>query len=741
MYEKLTRIEQIIFDVLAMALVLFYSYSAVVAPAATQYHRGIYVVITYVLILLLYKSRNAIMRVVDYLMIIASIVTVGYWIVNFEAINYRTGAETQLDTWIAVVGVLIGIELARRVVGNVFVILGTIMLLYGVFGAHMPDLIAHAGDSFPSLCVSIFYKSDGVFGIMANVLATYVILFVLFGAYLEASGAQKFFIDWPLAAVGHKIGGPAKVSVIASGLFGSISGSAIANTVSTGAFTIPMMKRSGFPPHVAGGIEPAASIGGMFMPPIMGAGGFIMAELTGMPYSKIMLIAVFPAVMYFFSVFVMVHYYAKGKNIVGEKSEFSAGQILRKEWVYIMPLVVITVFMLTGYSPGYAAILGLATCVAVSHKTRDTAMNLAIVAIMALVLVGGFINKGVGSYTDNAFTIQYRGDGSAATMTIVKDGDASMLVTECAGDEAHNLNLKLADYATLQDLIVAINSVDPYSARVRSKHRDEVTPLDLKPAVARDIMSDRYFAGLEGYMTTPQAAPYRKILSPDMLVLYGLVLSVGLAFWRRSRGTDVVVELTRFVDAARQGAEQSLKIGATLGVIGIIIGVLTYSGLVLTFADIVIHLADGSLVMTILLIALASLVLGMGVPVTAAYLITAVVAVPALTHLGVNEIAAHMIVYWLSQDSNITPPVCIAAFAGATIAKANMWKTAFTSFKFAKFLYLGPFLFGYVPGFSLNGTPRDIIVSFVLIIIGTWLYAWLLSGIWLNWFRRKPAQA
>jgi TRAP transporter 4TM/12TM fusion protein len=321
---------------------------------------------------------------------------------------------------------------------------------------------------------------------------------------------------------------------------------------------------------VAGGIEPAASIGGMFMPPIMGAGGFIMAELTGVPYSQIMLVAVFPALLYFFSVFVMVHYEAKRFNIVGERSETSASQILKKEWFYVLPLVVITIFMLFGYSPGYSAILGVLTCIGVSWLRKDTRI------------------------------------------------------------------------------------------------------------------------GLKG-----------------------------------------------FLEASRTGAENSLKIGATVGVIGIIIGVLTYSGLVLTFADIVIELADGRLFLTILLIALASLILGMGVPVTAAYLITAVVAVPALTHLGVNEIAAHMIVYWLSQDSNITPPVCIAAFAGATIAKANMWKTAFASFKFAKFLYVGPFLFGYVPAFSLDGSPTDIIVAFALITVGTWAYAWFLSGIWLNWFKKS----
>ncbi len=574
MFEKLNTAERWLFDILSLVLVIFYSYSAVLVPAATQYHRGIYVVITYVLVFLLYRSRSVPGRIVDYLLMAVSVLCIGYWMWNFEAINYRVGAETVLDQWIAVAGVLIGVELARRVVGSVFVVLGAVMLLYGVYGNLMPDLVSYAGDTFPALCTSIFYKSDGVFGIMANVLATYVILFVIFGAFLETSGAQRFFVDFPLAAVGHRVGGPAKVAVIASGLFGSISGSAIANTVSTGNFTIPMMKKAGFKPHVAGAVEPAASIGGMFMPPIMGAGGFIMSELTGVPYSTIMLVAVFPALMYFFSVYVMVHYEAKQHDIRGERSETSAGEIFRRGWYYVLPLAVITVLMLMGYSPAYSAILGMLTCIAVSWVRKDTRIG-------------------------------------------------------------------------------------------------------------------------------PQ----------------------------------------RFLEAARSGTENSLKIGATLGVIGIIIGVLTYSGLVLTFADIVIELADGRLWLTILLIALASLILGMGVPVTAAYLITAVVAVPPLTELGVNPIAAHMIVYWLSQDSNITPPVCIAAFTGATIAQADMWKTAFSAFKFAKFLYLAPFLFGYVPAFTLDGSASDIAIAFVLIIVGTWGYSWLLSGVWLKWFASETAKA
>ena len=570
MYENLNKIEKALFDSLSVALVFFYTYSAILKPAATQYHRGIYCLVTFILVFLLYKSKNRIMRVVDYILITLSVGVIGYWIVNFEAINYRAGAETKLDMVVGVIGVLIGIELARRVVGLSFVIIGTILILYGVFGPYLPDLFAHPGDTFVGLCTTIFYKSDGIFGIMANVLATYVLLFVLFGAFLEKSGAQRFFIDFPLAAVGHRIGGPGKVAVLASALFGSISGSAIANTVSTGSFTIPMMKKAGFKPHVAGGIEPAASIAGMFMPPIMGAGGFIMAELTGIPYSRIMLVAIFPALMYVFSVFMMVHYEAKIHNIRGEKSEHSPMYIFKTQWYYTLPLVIITILMLLGYSAGFSAVMGLLSCIVVSWFNKETRMG------------------------------------------------------------------------------------------------------------PKEIM-----------------------------------------------------------EASREGAANSLNIGATVGVIGIIIAVLTYSGLILTFADIVIQLAGGKLVLTILFVALASLVLGMGVPVTAAYLITAVVAVPALIHLGVNELAAHMIVYWLSQDSNITPPVCIAAFAGATIAKANMWRTAFSAFKFAKFLYLAPFLFGYVPGFTLQGDGMDIFKTFVMIFFGTWLYAYVMSFHWVYFFKRK----
>jgi len=375
MIQDLSRIEAMVFKILSVGLVLFYILSATVVPAATEFHRGIYVFITYVLVFLLYKSPHPALRPLDYLLMLLSIISISYWIYNYEALNYRAGAETQMDMIVAVTGVLLGIEVARRVIGSVFVILAGLLLIYGVYGMHFPILIAHPGASFPELCTTIFYKEDGVFGLMANVLATYVVLFVIFGAFMERSGAQRFFIDFPLAAVGHRLGGPGKMAVLASGLFGSISGSAIANTVSTGAFTIPLMKKAGFRPHVAGGIEPAASIGGMFMPPIMGAGGFIMAELTGIPYPKIMLIALFPALMYFFSVFVMIHYEAKIHNIQGSRSGPTAMVIFKREWYYMTPLLLITIVMLSGFSPGFAAVTGIISCVAVSWVKTETRMG------------------------------------------------------------------------------------------------------------------------------------------------------------------------------------------------------------------------------------------------------------------------------------------------------------------------------------------------------------------------------
>ena len=600
-YRSPTGLFKWLVAALGGGMVLFYFYTAGLAAVATQYHRGVYVFVTYVLVFLLYPAGKTRMRIplslviggiissavaalgfyetvdafhaeitggstgligaillgavvigtaatfidnilmkkwpenptlTDILYALTSAAVVYYWIHEFEVLNYRAGAETHLDAMISIVGIILSLEVCRRVLGWSMTFIGIGMFLYGYLGPMFPDIVAHRGFGIERLCTALYLTTNGVFGVMANVLATYVILFIFFGAFLHKSGAGKFFIDFPLALAGRTTGGPAKVAVIASAFFGSVSGSAIANTVSTGAFTIPLMKRAGFKPHVAGAREPSASIGGMFLPPVMGAGGFLMAELTETSYAYIMMIAIFPALLYFFSVFCMIHFEAKKQGLKGiEDDEFPHWkEVLKKQWYFSLPLVIITILMIMGKSPGFAAFWATITCIAVSWVKKETRMG----------------------------------------------------------------------------------------------------PKEI---------------------------------------------------W----------------EAILTGANNTLIIGATLGVIGIIVGTISLTGVGLKFSDIIISLANGNLLAAIFLVALASLVLGMGVPVTAAYLITAVLAVPPLMDMGVPLLCAHMIVYWFSQDSNITPPVCVAAYAGAAIAGADPWKTGWTAFKFAKLLYVMPILFAFTP--------------------------------------------
>jgi TRAP transporter 4TM/12TM fusion protein len=631
-------------------MVLFYFYTAGIATVGVQFHLGVYVFITYILVFLLYPAGQVRMRFVigilvgvivsvtltiflfyedhvafhshmmeidelwsdeglltalwqnrilcwiilcsvaigavlqvvdgqmmkrwhhnptlsDILLALAAGGVVYYWISQFEALNYRAGAETELDALISIVGILLSLEVCRRVLGWSMTLIGVGMLAFAYFGPYLPEILAHRGFGIQRLSTALFLTTNGVFGIMAGVLATYVILFIFFGAFLHKSGAGRFFIDLPLAIAGRSTGGPAKVAVIASALFGSVSGSAIANTVSTGAFTIPLMKRAGFKPHVAGAIEPAASIGGMFLPPIMGAGGFLMAELTGNSYAYIMAISVGPALLYFFSVFCMIHFEAKKQGLAGitDGSIPHWKTVLRHDWYFALPLVVITVLMIIGRSPGYSAFWATITCIVISWFRKETRMG----------------------------------------------------------------------------------------------------PKEIWAAI-------------------------------------------------------------------QTGARNTLIIGSTVGVIGIIVGTISLSGMGLKFSDLIIHLAGGRLLLALVLIAIASLVLGMGVPVTAAYLIVAVLAVPPLGELGVMVIAAHMIVYWFSQDSNITPPVCVAAFAGAAIAGADPWRTGWTAFKFAKLLYVMPILFAFTPAILLAGTPSEIFMSYLSAIMGTLAFSSLTMAYWIR---------
>ncbi|MEX2541761.1 MAG: TRAP transporter permease, partial [Trueperaceae bacterium] len=539
---------------------IYYLYTALFGANRLEVYLGVYVALTFVLIFLVYPlKRGTIKRaptIPDIALALVSVAVVGYWVANYQAITYRAGAANQADHVMGILMIVLGLEVGRRALGWTMAVLGVILMAYAFYGPYMPGLIAHRGYSIPRISEAVFMDERGVWGTMAQVLVNFVIIFIFFGAFLNRSGVGQFFIDLAIGVAGRARGGPAKVAVLASALMGSISGSAIANTVSTGALTIPLMKKIGFKPHTAGAVEASASIGGMFLPPVMGAGAFVMVELTGIPYTHIMLASIVPAGLYMLSIWMNVHFEAKRLGLQGMPvAEIPRlGATLRQGWFLALPLVILVTLLVMGRSAGYAAFWGTAATIPVSWFTRDNRMG------------------------------------------------------------------------------------------------------------PRQI-------------------------------------------WQ----------------ALVEGGRNTLIIGATVGVIGILLGVINLTGLSQKFTTIFLTLAGGSSLMAIFLVALASLILGMGMPVTASYLVTAVLAVPALNDLGIPILAAHMIVYWLSQDSNITPPVCIAAYAAAAIAQADPWKTGWNAFKYAKLLYVMPLLFAYTPilvgvGQSVDG---HVITSWIAALLGT----------------------
>ncbi len=571
--SELKGVSQWIFGVSAVFFVAVYIYSAGFGSAAEQYHLGLYLLFTFSLIGILYKFRqnSPAFRpsIFDIILVVLSIVSIGYWIIEYPDLANRAGAYTGVDIVMGGIGLLISFEVSRRTVGWGLPIIAVVGVLYGLFGRYMPDAISHQGFSFRRMIEHCYFSQAGVFGIMANVMATYVILFIFFGAFLEKSGVGQFFIDLPMSLTGRSVGGAAKVSVVTSGFFGSVAGSAIANTVTTGAFTIPLMKRTGFRPHIAGAVEASASVGGQFLPPVMGAGAFLIAERTGIPYSRIALLSVVPAVLYFLSVWVMVHYEAKKQGL----EPIPAAEIpklltlLKTGWFYLLPLVTLIGSLVIGYSAYKAAFYSILVTIVVSYFRPETRL-------------------------------------------------------------------------------------------------------------------------------TPR----------------------------------------RILEAMVTGAKNSLAIGGAVGTIGIIVGVIDLTSLGRIFPDLVLAVAGDNRAIAVLLLALASLVLGMGIPVTAAYLITSELAVPILTtpEMGISIIAAHLIIFWLSQDSNITPPVALGAYAGAAIARADPWRTGWACFKFAKLLYIMPLLFAYTH-ILFNGTLLQNVLSIGTAMVGTVIFSILTMG----YFMRK----
>ncbi|NLS12195.1 TRAP transporter fused permease subunit [Vibrio sp. SM6] len=535
-YEKWGNAMGYLTLAIAVSLSVFQIYQGVSSTISATYFRPIHLCWVLVLIFLHYplvanrQSRFFLVGQFIDVILCGVVVFAGYRlsIFDYNDINHLFYGLPFADMFAGVTLLALLLEGCRRTVGWVMVWIAALFLAYSAFGDMLPSGFAIKAYSLQELIQFQIYSANGVFGSALGIAATTVFIFVLFGAFLEVTGAGKFFIDLAFSIAGKYRGGPAKAAVLASAGLGSISGSAIANTVTTGAITIPMMKKLGYKPEQAAGIEAAASTGGQIMPPIMGAGAFVMAQFTGVPYSDIMIASIAPAILYFFCTLLYVHLMACKLDLQAVSKTDAVIAVMKNGAHHLIPLIFITVLLMMAYSP---LLVGVAGCCAI-------------------------------------------------------------LMT----------------------------------AALRKHSR---------------------------------------------------------------------IGLKKFIEGMKNGALMALPISAACGAAGIIVGVVGQTGIGLEFTQFVMDFSGGHMLIALGLISLVALVLGMGLPVTAAYIVLAVMAVPMLTDFGLPLLTAHLIVFWLSQTSNVTPPIALAAFAGAGVANANPMKSSVEAFKLAGGLFIIPIMMAY----------------------------------------------
>ena len=561
---------------IAVALSLFQLYTAGIRPLNLFYQRSIHLALILVLVYLLFpafgqrRRRGLVGWLIDGALIAGSLYAGWYLSYNLDAIFDRAGFWQRPDIVAGIICVLTLLEASRRVVGLAMTLIGTAFIAYAYLGPSLPGILQHRGYGTDRIVAQLYLGQEGIYGVPLGVAATYVFIFILFGAFLEVTGGGKFFIDMAYALTGRQRGGPAKAAVVSSALMGSISGSAIANVVTTGAFTIPLMKRLGYKPHEAGGVEAAASTGGQIMPPVMGAGAFLIAEFTGVSYLEIVKLSIIPAIMYFSTVYLFVDITAAKRGMRGMTREElpKPVQVLHEGWHFVLPIGVLIFFLVLNISPsrvGYIAIL----------------------SVLGVAMLRAVLNR---------FFPALRQPGATQD-----------------------------DWATS--------------------------------------------------------------------------LKTGFA---------------KLIEALEVGARNALMVSVACAVAGIVVGVVGLTGLGLKFSAMVLSFSFGNILLALLLVILASLVLGMGLPVTASYIVLIVLAGPALVNdFGIPLIIAHLLVYWYSQDSNVTPPVALAAFAGAGIAGSDPMRTGFAAWKYAKGLYLIPLFMVFNPEF-ITGGPWPLVIWTVI---------------------------
>ncbi|MGE0722936.1 MAG: TRAP transporter permease [Alphaproteobacteria bacterium] len=555
----------------AAAFTIFHLWAAAVGTLATLQQNYIHLAFALVLV---YLTRPALAAgpaaarlrwAIDLPLIAIAIVAGVYPVLYFLDIASRgAGDPTGFEVWLGVACTLVVIDATRRVLGWALPILAGLALVYAFFGPDLPGILAHRGFSIERISATLYLTTSGIAGTPLQVSATYVAIFVIFAAFLDVSGAGRFFIDWSHAALGWMRGGPAKVAIVASAMMGTVSGSAVANTVATGTFTIPIMKRSGMRPAFAGAVEATASSGGQIMPPVMGAAAFIMVEIIGTSYAEVMVAAAIPAALYFIAVFAMVDFEVAKRGIRGlSRSELpDSWAILRGGWYLLAPLLVLVyLLVIVEYTPTKSAFFSVLVVVAVSFLGAATRMM---------------------------------------------------------------------------------------------------------PA--------------------------------------------------------------KLVEALRQGGLAILEVACVCACAGIVIGILLLTGLALRLSGIMIDLAGGNLFLLMLITMVVSLILGMGLPTSAVYVILAILVAPAMVQSGVTPIAAHMFIFYFGVLANVTPPVAIAAYAGAGIAGADPTRTGLIAFRLALAGFILPFMWVYEPALLMQGESWRIVLACASGLVGILALAGALQG-------------
>jgi len=601
-----------IIGILASCYHLVYAYYH---PFFALDHRAIHWMFMSIFIFLLYptvkswspKTRPSILDMI-FLIVSVGICT---WIFIYSGqILERAGAFELPDVIAGAVLLVIVLEAARRSTGLPVPMVACAFLIYAFAGPYLPDVLAHRGYSLKRISTYLSLSTDGIFGVPLGVSANFIFLFILYGAILRKTGAGQFFTDIAFALTGSTRGGPAKAAVMSSCFFGMISGSSVANTVTTGSFTIPLMKRTGYPPHFAGAVEASASTMGQIMPPIMGAAAFLMAEFLAIPYFKVCIAALIPALLSFFGTFMQVHFRAVLMGLKG----MDRGQLpkishaMRQGWHHLISIVVLIAFLALNYSP-------------------ERAVFWAIV------------------------------------------------------------------------LTIYISSL---KAPGRSFRR-EVMEVGTGLLILAAILSGTQRFGLEPYL---------------FLLLVGLIM---VSCSRVSSG----LRLQDIVMALADGALGAVEVAAACAAAGIIIGTITVTGLGLKFSSLIIDLSGGYLFAALPLTMIGCLALGMGVPTTAQYIIISALAAPALIYLGVVPIAAHLFIFYFGTRADITPPVALAAYAGAGVARSSPMRTGVAAFQLGIAGYIIPFMFVYAPELLIlpGGGLFHIVIAVVTALIGVYCLA------------------